>query len=119
MTEFGGWSEQSWTWRALAGVVLSVVFLLGHPAAGLGKNKDDVDAPLVELPKTDLKSGRLTDRHDKSAEISGREHAFHAQIKFADDEGNAREWKTFRKGDYVQYHLKQGQIDFLILELPK
>jgi hypothetical protein len=77
------------------------------------------ELPLVELPKTGLKSGRLTAKGDSSAGISGQAYAFHSKIVFADDEGRQREWKDFKRGDFVQYRLKQERIDFLVLELPK
>jgi hypothetical protein len=80
---------------------------------------NDQDPPQVQVPTTDMKFGQLTGKHEKSAEISGKDYTFHLKISFADDKGRAREWKEFRRGDYVQYHLKQGQIDFLLLELPK
>lgn len=74
---------------------------------------------LVDLPKTDMKSGQITATYDKSVMISGREYAFQPKVVFADDARNPREWKEFKKGDFVQYHLKQERIDFLVLELPK
>ncbi len=77
------------------------------------------EVPLVDIPKTGMKSGRLTAKGDSSAEISGQAYSFHSKIVFADDEGRQREWKDFKKGDHVQYHLKQERIDFLVLELPK
>lgn len=95
--------------------VLALV-LVGGAAFGA---KNDPDPPSVQVPTTDMKAGRLTAKQEKSAEISGKDYAFHLQIAFADDQGRVREWKEFRRGDYVQYHLKQGQIDFLVLELPK
>ncbi len=90
--------------------------LVGGSAFGA---KNDPDPPSVEVPTTDMKSGRLTAKQEKSAEINGQDYAFHLKIVFADDQGRQREWKEFRRGDYVQYHLKQGQVDFLVLELPK
>lgn len=102
--------------RSCAGAGILALLLSGGAAFGV---VNDQDPPRVQVPTTDMKSGQLTGRHEKSAEINGKDYAFHLKVSFADDSGQLREWKEFRKGDYVQYHLKQGQIDFLLLELPK
>jgi hypothetical protein len=103
--------------QILAGLALLALVLSGGTVFSAPVN--DADPPQVQLPATGLKAGRLTAKHDKSAEISGNDYAFHSKIEFADDRGRVREWKEFRRGDHVQYRLKQGQIDFLVLELPK
>jgi hypothetical protein len=103
-------------WSAVTGSALLAFSLAGNPAFSA---VSDPDPPQAQAPAAGMKSGRLTAKHDKAAEIDGRDYAFHSKIEFADDAGRAREWKEFRRGDYVQYHLKQGQIDFLLLELPK
>jgi hypothetical protein len=105
-----------WMTVALGGVFL-VTLLSGGVAYSAKDDKDDV--LMVELPKTGLKSGKLTAKGDTSAQISGQAFAFHSKIVFADDEGRQREWKDFKKGDFVQYRLKGERIDFLVLELPK
>jgi hypothetical protein len=101
---------------SFAGAGMLTILLSGGPAFGV---VNDPDPPTVEVPTTDMKSGLLTSKQDKAAGINGQDHAFHLKIVFADDTGRVREWKEFKKGDHVQYHLKQGQIDFLLLELPK
>ncbi len=103
--------------RGFIGAVL-LTFLLSGGAA-FGAKNEPPEPPSVQVPTTDMKSGRLTAKQEKSAEINGQDYAFHLKIVFADDQGRQREWKEFRRGDYVQYHLKQGQVDFLVLELPK
>jgi hypothetical protein len=110
-------ARESMARRGIIGAVLLACLLLsGGPAFS---EEEAPEAPPVEVPKTGMKSGQLTAKHEKSAEINGQEYAFHLKILLADDRGEWREWKEFKRGDYVQYHLKQGQIDFLLLELPK
>ena len=109
-------AQTTMTRRGFIGAVLLVFLVSGGAAFGA---KNDPDPPEVQMPTTDMKSGRLTAKQEKSAEINGQDYAFHLKISFADDQGRLREWKEFRRGDYVQYHLKQGQVDFLVLELPK
>jgi hypothetical protein len=101
--------------QGLAGVALVALFLAGGPAF----SAPDEDPPPVQIPKTGMKSGRLTEKHDKGAEISGRDYKFHPKIEFGDDEERGIHWKDFKKGDDVQYHLTKEQIDLLIRILPK
>jgi hypothetical protein len=69
----------------------------------------------IQIPKTDMKSGKITARHERSVEIGGREYEFHKQVVFVDDEGERRTWNEFKKGNDVQYRLSKGQIDLLVL----
>lgn len=96
--------------------VLVAVALAGALSSG---SLAQEESPPVEIPKTGMREGKITAKHDRSVEINQRAYAFHPTIVFADDEGRQREWKEFKKGDFVQYRLKQERIDFLILELPK
>lgn len=105
------------TGQALAGIALLALLLCGGPAFGASKAGEDLSPP--QIPKTGMKVGRLTAKHESSAEITGRAYAFHPKVAFTDEEGNALEWKEFKKGDRVQYHLKGQRLDFLVLELPQ
>jgi len=111
--------KQEWVrWRTgLLALMLAVGVALGGAVAGA----EDVDqkAAQPQIPKTDLKSGAITAKAEKSVEIDGRDYAFQKNVVFADDEGEWREWTDFKKRDRVQFHLKQGQVDYLILVLPK
>jgi len=102
--------------QALVGVALLAFLLSGGPAVSVIAQEA---AQPVEIPKTGMQSGKLTAKHDNSAEISGRAYAFHPKVGFASEEGSPLEWKEFKKGDRVHYHLKGERIDFLVLELPK
>lgn len=96
----------------LTGVALLILLLSGGPAVSLF-------AQQVELPTSGMQSGQLTGKSDSSAEIGGRAYAFHPKVVFASEQGNQMEWKEFKKGDRVQYHLKGERIDFLVLILPQ
>lgn len=104
------------TGQALAAIALLALLLSGAPAISV--NAQEAAQP-VAIPKTDMRVGQLTAKHDTSAEISGRAYAFHPKVAFVNEEGNPLEWKEFKKGDRVQYHLKGERIDFLILLLPQ
>ena len=102
--------------RGLIGAVLLAFLLSGGVAASAVAQEE---LPPVEIPQTGMKSGRLTAKHEKSAEISGQDYALHSKIVFGDDESRPLEWKDFKRGDDVQYHLTKEQIDLLIRVLPK
>jgi hypothetical protein len=103
--------------RGFIGAMLVTFLLSGGPAFGAADT--ETMPPPLQIPKTGMKDGRLTATHENSAEISGRDYAFHPKIEFGDDEGERRQWKEFKKGDQVQFHLKQEKVDYLILVPPK
>ncbi len=115
MRSMNGTIHTGWT-RGVVGAALLALLLSGGPAVSVTAQEE---LPEVHIPKTGMKSGQLTAKHEKSAEISGADHAFHLKIVFGDDEERPLEWKDFKRGDEVQYHLTKGQIDLLIRVLPK
>lgn len=118
MTTFSEQSVMHRVGQAVAGIALLAFLLSGWPAVGVAEPDTEVYEPF-KVPKTGMKDGRLTGRHENSAEISGRDYAFHPKIEFGDDEGKRLPWRDFKKGDMVQFHLKQEKIDYLILVPPK
>jgi len=113
----GGRQERNWWRTGLLALMLAVGLALGGAVSGAA----DVDpkAELPQIPKTDMKSGTITAKGEQSVAINGHDYAFQKNIVFADDEGEWREWTEFKRRDRVQFHLKQGQIDYLILVPPK
>jgi len=104
--------------KGFVGAVLLAFSLSG----GLAFGADDpggATSQSVQIPATGMKSGRLTAKEEGSAAINGQSYAFHSKIVFADDEREPIQWSNFKKGDEVQFHLKQERIDFLILVRPK
>lgn len=117
MTEFVKRSAAARARSVFAGFVFLAVLLSGGPA--FSESEGGEDLPPIEIPKTGMKSGRLTEKHDKGAEIGGQGYKFHPNVEFGDDENRRLEWKNFKRGDEVLYHLKKEQIDVLIRVLPK
>ena len=113
----GGRQERIWWRTGLLGLALAVGMIFSVTVSGA----DDVDpkSVLPQIPKTDMKSGQITSKSEHSVAINGHDYVFQKNIVFADDEGEWREWTEFKKRDQVQFHLKQGQIDYLILVPPK
>ena len=104
--------------RALAGIALLTFLLSGGTVFGAAEPDTEIYTPL-KIPKSGMKNGRLTDVREKGAGINDQDYRFHPKIEFGDDEERRVEWKDFKKGDEVQYHLKQEQVDLLIKVLPK
>jgi hypothetical protein len=98
------------------GILLS--FLLSGGMVFSASN-DENNPPPFQMPKTGMKSGHITARHEKSVEISGKDYAFHEKAEFWTDEGGQLEWKEFKRGDEVLFHLKQEKIDYLVLIPPR
>lgn len=109
-------AQTTMTRRGFIGAVLLAFLLSGGLTVSVVAQEE---LPEVHIPKTGMKSGQLTAKHEKSAEISGNDYAFHPKIVFGDDEERPLEWKDFKRGDDVQYHLTKEQIDLLIRVLPK
>lgn len=109
-----GRRQEQVRWRTgLLALMLAVGMIFSVAVAGA----DEIDPKsiLPQIPKTDLKSGQITAKGEHSVAINGHDYTFQKTIVFADDEGEWREWTEFKKRDDVQFHLKQGQIDYLIL----
>lgn len=113
-----GGGQERVRWRTgLLALMLAVGMIFSVAVAGADETEPKVE-PLV-IPTTDIKSGQITSKSEQSVAINGHDYAFQKNIVFADDEGERREWKEFKNRDQVQFHLKQGQIDYLILVPPK
>ena len=103
--------------RSCAGVGILALLLSGGPA--FSAVNDETNSPAFQMPKTGMQSGHITAKHETSVGISGKDYAFHPKVEFWTDEGGQLEWKEFKRGDEVQFHLKQGKVDYLILNSPK
>jgi len=110
---------QGWVrWRTgLLALMLAVGMIFSVAVSGAGDDEPKVEP--LQIPTTDMKSGQISAKGEKSVAINGHDYAFQKNVVFADDEGERREWAEFKNRDRVQFHLKQGQIDYLILVLPK
>jgi len=113
-----GGRQERVRWRTgLLALMLAVGMIFSVAVAGAADVDPKAERP--QIPTTDMKSGQITAKSEQSVAINGHDYAFQKNVVFADDEGEWREWTEFKKRDRVQFHLKQGQIDYLILVLPK
>ena len=111
-------SEQA-TKLLRAGVALLI--LGGVPIGGL--TLDGVDDGLAQMSGSgslaDFKSGQVTDKTKNRIEIDKKDYVLQANVTVRDDEGRPRDLSEVTPGAVVQFHLKQGRIDQLVLVLPK
>ncbi len=66
-----------------------------------------------------LYSGVVTGIQGQSIEIDRNRYGFHKELTVADDEGRERKLQEIRTGIKIQYHLKQGKVDQLIIRLAR
>jgi hypothetical protein len=78
------------------------------------------DEPELSMPASIQRvSGEVTANWGKALSIDGTVYPLATGVMVSDDGGNQREVKDFVTGTYVQYHLKSGAIDIIVLVLPK
>ena len=96
-----------------------LLFLVLPGGVTLAAETNASGPPTFQMPTSGVKSGHITAKQESSVEINGTRYALHPKVEFASEEGSPLEWKEFKKGDRVHYHLKGERIDVLVLELPK
>lgn len=120
-----GASEQQAGIRERASDLLRVTGALllmgGVPIGGL--TLDRVDEALAQTSGSgslaDFKSGQVTDKNGNRLEIDKKDYVLRPDVTVRDDEGKQRELTEVVPGAMVQFHLKQGRIDQLVLVLPR
>ncbi len=66
-----------------------------------------------------FQTGEVGSSSDKHMVIDHKSYAVSPEVKVTDDEGGTREYKQVGPDQIVMFHLKNGQIDQLIIVLPK
>lgn len=114
----GGSRERA---RDLLRVGVALVILGGVPIGGLTLNGGDEGLAQTSgsASLADFKSGQVTDKKGSHLEIDKKDYVLQAKVTVTDDEGKPRDLSEVVPGAMVQFHLKQGRIDQLVLLLPK
>jgi len=63
--------------------------------------------------------GEITGVGTAALEIDGRTYGLHPKMMIVADEGHQLELKQLRVGLIVQYHLKEGALDHIIVIIPR
>ena len=64
-------------------------------------------------------SGVVTSLLGSRIEINNIPYRLHKLVRVTDDQGTVRSLKDLGRGARVQFHLKRGQVDRIILLLPR
>jgi hypothetical protein len=112
--------------RDLLRMAVALLIIGGMPIGGVpigGITVNGVDEGLAQTSGSgslaDFKPGHVTGKQGNKLEIDKKDYVLHANVTVKDDEGRPRELSDVVPGTMVQFHLKQGRIDQLVLVLPK
>ena len=107
--------------RDLLRIAVALLTMGGLPIGGL--TFEGVDEGLAQTSGSgslaDFKSGQVTDKQGNKLEIDKKDYVLKSDVTVRDDEGRPRELSEVLPGAVVQFHLKQGRIDQLVLILPR
>lgn len=64
-------------------------------------------------------SGQVTAKRGNLIQIDNHDYAMRSDVVIEDDEGRPREEKELKTGTEVTFYLRQGNIDKIVIKLPK
>jgi hypothetical protein len=66
-----------------------------------------------------LPEGEITAVGAMTLDVAGRYYGLHPKLTIVSDEGQPMEFKQLRPGLFIQYHVKEGALDQIIVLLPR
>lgn len=66
-----------------------------------------------------LPEGEITAVGSSTLDVAGRFYGLHPKLTIVSDEGKPMEFKQLRPGLVIQYHVKEGLLDRIIVLLPR
>ena len=66
-----------------------------------------------------LTEGEITAVGSSTLDVAGRLYGLHPKLTIVSDEGQPMEFKQLRPGLVIQYHVKEGALDRIIVLLPR
>jgi hypothetical protein len=66
-----------------------------------------------------LPEGEITAVGSTTVDVAGRLYGLHPKLTIVSDEGQPMEFKHLRPGLVIQYHVKEGALDRIIVLLPR
>jgi hypothetical protein len=73
----------------------------------------------VAAPAPELHTGQIAQKYTAAVVVDGLTYYLAPNVLLSDDAGNDRDWNEFKKDDFILFHLHAGQIDALVLMLPR
>lgn len=97
------------------GMLLFLVLCL-MVVAPMSALANEVDSSQTTLA---LYSGVVTANQGNGIQINHESYGLHKELTVQDDDGRERKLQELKTGVRVQFHLKQGKVDQLILKLAR
>ncbi len=95
-----------------------VALLIGVPGTGRETVAAQTGQPAASM--SHFQSGLVTSaKSGTTLQINNTNYPLKPQVIIKDDEGRERDDRDLVPGVQVQYHLKEGQIDQIVIVLPK
>ena len=94
--------------------VLIMTLVASMPQSSVADENTALSAPTVSSV---LLTGVVTSNYGTSIQINGRNYSSHPSLVVTDDEGRPRAIKDAAQGMQVKYHVKNDQIDQLVIVL--
>jgi len=66
-----------------------------------------------------LPEGEITAVESSTLDVAGRLYGLHPKLTIVSDEGRPMEFEQLRPGLVIQYHVKEGLLDRIIVLLPR
>lgn len=76
------------------------------------------EAPSVPQLGT-LPEGEITAVGSTTVDVAGRFYGLHPKLTIVSDEGQPMELKQLRPGLIIQYHVKEGALDRIVVLIPR
>lgn len=114
-TRFDSWPD-SVRRVALALLLVGGVTIGGGPTGQLIEGWAQTAGP---SSMANFLSGQVTANEGNDIQINNKNYPLQKGVTITDDEGKPRDLKDLVPGAEVKFHLKNGQIDQIVLVLPK
>lgn len=104
-------------WRLVVSLAV-VALLLGAPGTERETVAAQTGQPAASM--SNFQSGLVTSaKSETTLQINNTNYTLKPKVIIKDDEGRERDERELLPGVQVQYHLKEGQIDQIVIVLPK
>ena len=102
----------------LAAAVIGASLSVGLPAPGMGTPVASAQAPLPPQLGV-LPEGEITAVGGTTLDVAGIMYALHPKLTIVSDAGQPMVLNQLRPGLVIQYHVKEGALDRIIVILPR
>ena len=98
-------------------VIVATVSVLISTTGGLMPVAWAEESNLLQLGK--LPEGEITAVGSTTIDVVGRLYGLHPKLTIVSDEGKPMELQQLRPGLIIQYHVKEGALDRIIVLMPR